>query len=544
MSMQRGLLPYHYSLAHRLSTEGELFIRPLAMDFPKDPKVENMTSQWMDGQILVSPVLSKDSRAEIYLPEGRWHPFDMEGDVIQGPHYESKEVKLEDVPAFVPVGTVLVLAGHSLRSSASLPGGDLEVQVYAGGNGNFTLVEDDGDDGKVAAERSRRSTTFVWNDALQELSWTAGSHAPKGSFQHVFLTVFTAKAGTSRMHSRSVPLSSSGTLSVSQPRLRQVKSGRFHHLQTTPGAMKSGDWICHNCGDLVFARNKNCRRCNQARPEASWPPGDSQAGGWDFLPDNGPRSIIFCFPGYPGFPGFPGYFPWWPPSYPPREESSGSSSSSADESSKSSSSEDEEAMEAQRQRAARKAKLKGREKVLEERRQAKEEERKRREEERERSARSKSKDDSEDALAQDSESEKKTKKAKETKGKEHKDRGKRKEKKDCDASSERKKDVKKKEKKTKEKHKEKTSASDDRPRKKEKAKKKKKDEKEKKREKPSKKKKKQKDEEEDQEDQEEEQEEECAEEESEVDAKALKKRKKTDSPTEKPKKRRRKSSSS
>lgn len=224
------LLPYHYSLAHRLSTEGDLFIRPLAMDFPEDPKVENMTSQWMDGQILVSPVLSKDSRAEIYLPKGRWHPFDMEGEVIQGPHYESMEVKLEDVPAFVAVGTVLVLAGHSLRSSASLPGGDLEVQVYAGGNGNFTMVEDDGVS-SVSAEGSQRSTTFVWDDALQELSWTMtgpgnqASQAPKGSFQHLFLTVFTdARA----RKSRSVPLSSSGTLSVSQPRLRQVKSGRFH----------------------------------------------------------------------------------------------------------------------------------------------------------------------------------------------------------------------------------------------------------------------------------------------------------------------------
>eukprot|EP00434_Breviolum_minutum_P040936 symbB.v1.2.036400.t1/scaffold5128.1/size30560/6 len=34
------LLPYHYSLAHRLNTEGELFIRPLAMDFPEDPKAQ------------------------------------------------------------------------------------------------------------------------------------------------------------------------------------------------------------------------------------------------------------------------------------------------------------------------------------------------------------------------------------------------------------------------------------------------------------------------------------------------------------------------
>ncbi|CAJ1327212.1 unnamed protein product [Effrenium voratum] len=31
--------------------------------------------------------------------------------------------------------------------------------------------------------------------------------------------------------------------------------------------MKSGDWICPNCGDLVFARNSHCRRCDTARPD-------------------------------------------------------------------------------------------------------------------------------------------------------------------------------------------------------------------------------------------------------------------------------------
>jgi len=229
------LLPYHYSLAHRLNTEGELFIRPLAMDFPEDPKVEDLTSQWMDGEILVSPVLSKDSHAEIYLPEGLWHPFNVEGEVIQGPHYVTKKVNLADVPAFVRLGTVLVLApGEALRSSLSLPGGDLEVQVYAGAPGNFTLIEDDGD-GDVVGDVLLRRTTFVWDDTLQQLSWTVANHvvAPKGSFQHVFLTVFASKGSNNqRMKSKVVPLSSSGTLSVYDMRgsksLRQVKSGHFY----------------------------------------------------------------------------------------------------------------------------------------------------------------------------------------------------------------------------------------------------------------------------------------------------------------------------
>eukprot|EP00913_Durusdinium_trenchii_P033688 g31536.t1 len=99
----------------------------------------------MDGEILVAPVLSEDSKVEIYLPEGRWHPFDQAGQFVQGPlHFASKKVKLSEVPAFVRLGTVLTLAPATLASSQSLPGGPLEVQVYAGADGHFTLIEDDG----------------------------------------------------------------------------------------------------------------------------------------------------------------------------------------------------------------------------------------------------------------------------------------------------------------------------------------------------------------------------------------------------------------
>eukprot|EP00438_Fugacium_kawagutii_P002379 Skav201008 [mRNA] locus=scaffold991:271039:287091:- [translate_table: standard] len=32
------------------------------------------------------------------------------------------------------------------------------------------------------------------------------------------------------------------------------------------GDLRPGDWMCPKCGDHVFARNENCRRCGQSRP--------------------------------------------------------------------------------------------------------------------------------------------------------------------------------------------------------------------------------------------------------------------------------------
>ncbi|OLQ11145.1 Neutral alpha-glucosidase C [Symbiodinium microadriaticum] len=142
LHLRYRLIPYHYSLAHRLYSVGILWIRPLAAVFPKDPKVANLTSQWMDGEILVSPILNEASKSEVYLPEGQWHPFNRAGEIITGPRSAVEEVvPLDNIPAYVRLGTVIPLAPQ-VQSTDDLPGGPLEVQVYAGADGNFTLVEE------------------------------------------------------------------------------------------------------------------------------------------------------------------------------------------------------------------------------------------------------------------------------------------------------------------------------------------------------------------------------------------------------------------
>ena len=45
LNLRYRLIPYHYSLAHRLSETGMLYVRPLVAEFPADPNVVDMTSQ-------------------------------------------------------------------------------------------------------------------------------------------------------------------------------------------------------------------------------------------------------------------------------------------------------------------------------------------------------------------------------------------------------------------------------------------------------------------------------------------------------------------
>eukprot|EP00927_Polykrikos_kofoidii_P082784 TRINITY_DN8325_c0_g1_i1.p1 TRINITY_DN8325_c0_g1~~TRINITY_DN8325_c0_g1_i1.p1 ORF type:complete len:584 (+),score=60.77 TRINITY_DN8325_c0_g1_i1:71-1822(+) len=75
----------------------------------------------------------------------------------------------------------------------------------------------------------------------------------------------------------------------------------FSHPVVTPGRGPQGlpgDWICGQCGDLQFARNLKCRRCQADKPtnfvsSEEWPPrgggGGASGGGRPTTPGSGPR---------------------------------------------------------------------------------------------------------------------------------------------------------------------------------------------------------------------------------------------------------------
>ena len=51
---------------------------------------------------------------------------------------------MTEIPAFVRPGAIVPLA-PVIQYTDALPGGPLEVQVYAGADGSFMLIEDDGE---------------------------------------------------------------------------------------------------------------------------------------------------------------------------------------------------------------------------------------------------------------------------------------------------------------------------------------------------------------------------------------------------------------
>jgi alpha-D-xyloside xylohydrolase len=75
---------------------------------------------------------------------------------------------LENIPLFVKAGSIVPM-GPVVQHSGLNTLSELEIRVYAGANGQFTLYEDEGDNYNY--ENGQFSTIgFIWDDAQKELT--------------------------------------------------------------------------------------------------------------------------------------------------------------------------------------------------------------------------------------------------------------------------------------------------------------------------------------------------------------------------------------
>eukprot|EP00931_Biecheleriopsis_adriatica_P084706 TRINITY_DN5867_c0_g1_i1.p1 TRINITY_DN5867_c0_g1~~TRINITY_DN5867_c0_g1_i1.p1 ORF type:complete len:756 (+),score=126.51 TRINITY_DN5867_c0_g1_i1:71-2338(+) len=215
LNLRYRLLPYHYSLAHAMHSKREMWIRPLAMDFPEDETARTIHTQWMDGDILASPVLRDDGRYDAYLPSGSWYRLDKvlageEVTPVSGPDWKYGRAAFSEAPAFVKAGTILPL-GPVVQHSGEIGKGPLEVYVFGGEDAVFELVEDDGESVQYVTGL-KRTTVFRWDDGLQRLSWAVSGDAVAPGvhgFSQVSMTYIDEHGKVQKVEPQELPLTGS-----------------------------------------------------------------------------------------------------------------------------------------------------------------------------------------------------------------------------------------------------------------------------------------------------------------------------------------------
>jgi alpha-glucosidase len=200
LELRYRLVPYYYSLAHEAAEKGTPLMRPLAMEFPDDPKAANLTDQWMMGKgLMAAPILTASSvtgeeangtKRSVYFPKATWYTLGT-NKTRAGTGGASADlvVPWDEIPVFVRAGTILPL-GPVIQHTDALPGGPLDLQVYPGANATFTLAEDDGQTTAYKTGQERH-VTFTWDDATRTLGWKVeGPYRGKDIFKEMKVTVF------------------------------------------------------------------------------------------------------------------------------------------------------------------------------------------------------------------------------------------------------------------------------------------------------------------------------------------------------------------
>lgn len=94
------LMPYLYSQAVFTSETGVPVMRPMFMMFPEDRICSSLDLQYMLGDsLLCAPVFSEKSKAEFYLPEGKWTDI-ITGKTETGGKYISRICSFMEMPVY------------------------------------------------------------------------------------------------------------------------------------------------------------------------------------------------------------------------------------------------------------------------------------------------------------------------------------------------------------------------------------------------------------------------------------------------------------
>jgi alpha-D-xyloside xylohydrolase len=170
VDLRYRLMPYTYSVAWQVTSAGSTIMRPLVMDFANDKEVLNVGDQYLFGPaIMVSPVATEGATSRsVYLPgKGKWYDFWTGRTEPSGRHIDAA-APVETMPLYVRAGSIVPM-GPKIEYVGEKPADPIELRIYRGANGTFTLYEDEGDSYRY--EKGIYATIPInWDEATQTLT--------------------------------------------------------------------------------------------------------------------------------------------------------------------------------------------------------------------------------------------------------------------------------------------------------------------------------------------------------------------------------------
>ncbi len=182
LRLRYRLMPYIYSLAGMTTQADDTIMRALPFDFRSDPATYDVADQYMFGPaLLVNPVtepmyFAAGSTAiegvaktrPVYLPAGSdWYDF-WTAKQYAGGRTIIADAPLDTIPLYVRAGSI-VPVGPDIQYTGEGVNAALELHIYPGKDGYFTLYDDEGDNYNY--EQGMFATIALdWDDQNRKLT--------------------------------------------------------------------------------------------------------------------------------------------------------------------------------------------------------------------------------------------------------------------------------------------------------------------------------------------------------------------------------------
>ena len=173
LRLRHQLVPYLYSMNYRASVSARPLVEPLYYDYPEDDGAYRARNQYLFGtQLMVCPITQPmnsalgSAKVTAWLPEGVWI------DYFTGLRYQGgRELHLyrgqESIPVLARAGGIVPLVPLADVGNATENPARLQVRVFAGADGAFDLLEDDGSGSLV--------TESTWAHTVMDFAGATGT---------------------------------------------------------------------------------------------------------------------------------------------------------------------------------------------------------------------------------------------------------------------------------------------------------------------------------------------------------------------------------
>ncbi len=171
MQLRHALIPYLYTLSRINSQTSTPPIRPMYHDYPAEESAYNCPDQYTFGpSVIAAPFTERRdphtqlSRQVVWFPPGDWCDL-FSGQAYAGGRWQAVYGDLKQTPVFARPGAIIPLSVQFERDAGENPD-ELELLIFPGADGQFTLYEDDGSHG--ADERGVFAETLFaqqWSEA-------------------------------------------------------------------------------------------------------------------------------------------------------------------------------------------------------------------------------------------------------------------------------------------------------------------------------------------------------------------------------------------